>query len=83
MEQKTESTVAVDNWFKASGYRHRIILGSIISTLVVFGGLGYLADYLFSSKPVGFIIGIIISFIVSQYIIYIKMRQYTKKLLDK
>jgi F0F1-type ATP synthase assembly protein I len=83
MEQKTESNVAVDNWFKASGYRHRIILGSIISTLVVFGTLGWLVDYFIHSRPAGFVVGVIVSFIVSQYIIYDKMRQYTKKLLDK
>lgn len=83
MEQKIESRVVVDNWFKASGYRHRIILGSIFFTLIIFGGLGWLIDYFFHSRPTGFVIGVIISFIVSQYIIYSKMRQYTKKLLDK
>ena len=83
MENKLESNVAIDNWFKSTGYRHRIIFGSIISTLVIFGGLGWAVDYLLKSKPYGFLVGVVISFAVAQYLIYRKLNQYTKKLLDK
>lgn len=83
MDNKSKSNVAVEKWFEASGYRHKVIISSILISLVIFGGLGVLVDYFANSKPAGFIIGVIISFVVSQVFIYKKLSQYTKKLLDK
>lgn len=82
MNNQLESKIAAENLFKASGYRHKIIISSIVFTAIIFGGLGWLVDYLAGSKPVGIIIGFMVSFIVSQYFIVKKLSRYTKKLLD-
>ncbi|NCN07871.1 hypothetical protein GW933_04295 [Candidatus Falkowbacteria bacterium] len=82
MNNQSESKIAAENLFKSSGYRYKIIISSIISALIIFGGLGWLVDYFVGSKPIGIIVGFIVSFIASQYFVYKKLSQYTKKLLD-
>lgn len=56
-----------------------ITLGSI----GIFTGGGYLLDMKFATKPLFLILGLVISFPLSQFLIYKSMREVTNNIQDK
>ncbi len=53
---------------------------SVFGPLLIFGGLGYLVDYFFDTKPIFIIIGVIVAFAVTNILIYKKINRLSKKL---
>lgn len=43
-------------------------------SIALFGGVGTYLDYIFNIKPVGMVIGLIISFPITQYFLYKKVK---------
>lgn len=67
-----EGKRAYDLMFSKHYVLSATILGYIIGTLVIFVGIGYLLDTYFGTKPLLMIIGLLLSFISTQILLYKK-----------
>jgi F0F1-type ATP synthase assembly protein I len=69
-----EGRRATDLMFSKHYMLTGIILGYILGTGAVFIGGGYLVDQFFSTYPIFMAIGVIFSFIATQYLLYRKFK---------
>lgn len=56
------------------------VLAITVVTVGGFASLGYLVDTQLDTKPLGMVIGLVVGFPVTQYIIYKKFRNFTDDL---
>lgn len=56
------------------------VLAITVVTIGAFAGVGYLVDTQLDSKPIAMVIGLVLGFPVTQYIIYKKFRNFTDDL---
>ena len=52
--------------------------GSIFGPLLVFGGLGYLADKFFATSPTLLIVGVFVAFVTTNVLLYKKVAKINK-----
>jgi len=57
-------------------------LGSILGPLLIFGGLGLLLDKLFSTHPWILLISILVAFIVTNILLFKKIKKINKMMAD-
>jgi F0F1-type ATP synthase assembly protein I len=69
-----EGKRATDLMFSKHYMLTGIILGYIVGTGVVFIGGGYMLDQFFNTYPTFMAIGVILSFIATQYLLYRKFK---------
>jgi len=58
--------------------RLRVLLNAAsytVGNVIIFGGIGYLLDKKFDTAPVLLIIGVVISYPLTQYLLYRKVRK--------
>lgn len=53
-------------------------IGSILGPLLVFGGLGLLADRIFTTAPWGLLISVLIAFIFTNILLFKKIKKINK-----
>lgn len=82
-EKKKEENDFGTAWSES---RLTVFLQSTFYTIVfiaVFGGLGYWLDQQFDTKPMLFIVGLLIAFPATQIHLYRKMKNYAKDKVNK
>lgn len=57
----------------------RVMLITVL-IVAIFTGLGYWIDTIFETKPLGMIIGLLIGFPTTQYVIYKKFKNFPENL---
>jgi F0F1-type ATP synthase assembly protein I len=54
-----------------------------VGTIAILGGLGYWLDTVLNTKPLIFIIGLVVAFPLSQVMVYRKTKQFANKKTKK
>ena len=82
-DQITEPTINSKHFFKST--RKRLLEVAVITLLSIgiLGGAGWLLDSLLNTKPIFFFIFIVMSFVVTQYLLAKRIRKYTDTLISK
>jgi len=53
--------------------------GSILGPLLIFGGIGFFLDKIFNTRPLILIIGVLVAFLATNFLIYKKLKKMMKQ----
>lgn len=54
------------------------VSSTILGPLLIFGGLGYLADSFFDTSPILLIVGVFVAFLVTNFLLFKKVAKINK-----
>lgn len=85
MSKKDDKNVdsALEAWQSSRLAAFFQVTAYTVSTMFVLGGGGYLLDQQLGTYPALFMIGLIVSFPLIQFLLYKKFKQFAKKQLNK